>query len=224
MTNNNKQTRRIFTIDTKLKLAIFRQPPAPAAQTQTTTPSVGVEAVQPKTTLTGYAMVWNTLSSDRGGGLRVRLLPGSAKFTERVHALYCHDYREILGTTDNGSLRLSSDNIGVKVEIDLPNTQTAIDVTNLIEDNYVSGMSFSMLFDSILQYEIKTEGGIEIQDVSAFTCDEVTVTGAPSFDSSSVEVQDDADDDNATTSAETAYARIEQSIKLEQLRLQSIAL
>src|SRR5206468_3228136 len=145
-----------------------RRPPA-------ATMAAGQVADEPQVTLEGYAMVWNTLSSDRGG-FRVRLLPGSAKFTPEVHALFHHDFRAILGATGNATLRLTSDDVGVKVEIDLPDTSTARDVAELVEDQYVRGMSFSMLYDPPVESSTKNEGGIEIMEVSSFTCDEVTVT------------------------------------------------
>src|SRR5437762_3370509 len=175
-TSSNNQRRTIFTTDAKL--AIRRKPaPTMAAQTPGQTPEEAAE--EPQVTLEGYAMVWNTLSDDRGG-YRVRLLPGSAKFTDQVHALFHHDFRAILGATGNQTLRIASDDVGVKVEIDLPDTSCARDVAELVEDQYVRGMSFSMLFDPAPEYTTKNEGDIEIQEVSSFLCDEVTVTAIPS--------------------------------------------
>jgi HK97 family phage prohead protease len=171
-------------------------------------------------------MVWNVLSDDRGG-FRVRLLPGSAKFVERSHALFHHSYQSILGAKENGTLRITPDDFGVKVEIDLPDTQTARDVAKLVEDKYVRGMSFSMLFDPKPEFTTKSEGGIEIQEVSSFSCDEVTVTAIPSFTETTIGLagEQDADDKSDTAAAPEpvqASARVEQTIRLERLRLENM--
>src|SRR4051794_26563374 len=91
-------------------------------------------------TLTGYAIVWNALSSDRGG-FKVRLLPGSAKFTPNVFALWHHDFSKPLADTASATLRITPDDFGVKVEIDLPDTSAGRDAEELVETKRVRGMS-----------------------------------------------------------------------------------
>lgn len=216
----HEKKRVLFTTDAKL--AIRRQPRATMAAAETPAEE---QAEEQKVTLEGYAMVWNTLSDDRGG-YRVRLLPDSAKFTDEVHALFHHDFRAILGATGNGTLRLSSDNVGVKIEIDLPDTQCARDVAELVEDKYVRGMSFSMLWQGI-EYDVKdADTDNEVMEVKSFLCDEVTVTAIPSFTSTAIGLKDDQDpdDDEEETAepADTAHARIEQTIRLEQFRLDAL--
>lgn len=226
MKPKNKHQRRIlFTNDAKL--AIRRKPAATMASASEAPAEPAAEELQ--VTLEGYAIVWNALSDDRGG-FRVRLLPGSAKFVDRVHALFHHDYKAILGATENATLRISSDNVGVKVEIDLPDTCCARDVAELVEDKYVRGMSFSMLFDPAPESSTKNEGDIEIEEVSSFWCDEITVTAIPSFTTTSICLQDEVDPDDAAespaatpaTETVTASARTEQTIRLEQLRLANL--
>lgn len=139
-------------------------------------------------TLSGYAMVWGTLSSDRGG-YKVRLRPGSARFTPTVHALYHHDYTHVIGNTANGTLRLFPDDIGVRVEIDLPDTTSGRDVEELVEGRYVTGMSFAMT-DAPEANKV-VENGVNILDVTGFTCDEVTVTAIPAFADTTIDVAED---------------------------------
>lgn len=159
-------------------------------------------------TLAGYALVWNILSSDRGGYM-VRLLPGSAKFAKPTIALYHHDFHDVLGTTENGSLRLTSDDVGVRFEIDLPATRTAQDVAALVDGKYVQGMSFAMTDtpDGVR----KKEGDQEILEASSFTIDEITVTPIPAFPKTSVNLKTDAP-------AARAAARIQQSLQLQRYR------
>src|SRR4051794_35329209 len=96
-------------------------------------------------TLTGYAMVWGVLSSDRGG-YKVRLQPDSATPTPLTHAYYHHEAtRGPLGDTATNTLRISPDTYGVKVEIDLPNTSVGRDTLELVRTGRARGMSFAML-------------------------------------------------------------------------------
>lgn len=180
-----------------------------------------------QTTLTGYAIIWNQLSDDRGGYV-VRFAPNSAHFADPTIAVFHHDARLILGNTQNKSLRLTSDTTGVKVEIDLPATTQAADVATLVDSKYVNGMSFSMLYDDVLETAKKHENGQDIMEVSAFTCDEVTVTAIPSFTATSIQVQNGAKttDDPAelARTRQAAPERVQQAIKLERLHLESIKL
>lgn len=140
-------------------------------------------------TLAGYAIVWNTLSSDRGGHL-VRLLPDSASFAPATLALYGHNYQDVLGNRANGTLRLQSDARGVRVEIDLPNTSVARDVLELVRRGDVGGMSFGMA--SSAGTVMRVVDGVNVLDVPSFTLDEVTITAVPAFELTSIGVQREA--------------------------------
>jgi hypothetical protein len=213
-----KPTKRVL-FTAKPNLAITRK-------TFAATPAKdGAEAVEAgeQITLTGYAILWNALSSDCGG-FKVRFLQGSPRFTTPTLALFHHNYQAILGNTGNETLRIIPDEIGIKVEIDLPNTTQAADVAELVEDKYVTGMSFSMLFDDVLVTTTKTESGVEIMEVSAFTCDEVTVTAIPSFTATTIGVQEpEAQPDEPLAMARNTPAatpdRTAQALRLASLDL-----
>jgi hypothetical protein len=178
-----------------------------------------------RTVLEGRPIIYNALSSDRGG-FKVQFLPGSANFVTPTFGLFHHDYKIVLGCSANGTLRLYPDNDGVSVEIDPPETGAATDVVVLVRDKYVTAMSFSMLFDDVLKYEIvKSDNDDETMIVSAFSCDEVTITPIPSFIETTIGVQA-GDSQSATTPLNMSAApeRIAQAMKLEQLRLNSISL
>ena len=59
-----------------------------------------------------------------------------------VRALWNHDTTKILGRVKNGSLRLRSEEDGLHIECDLPQTSYAEDVYNLIRGGYNNGLSF----------------------------------------------------------------------------------
>ena len=74
-----------------------------------------------------------------------------------VRAFQNHDTTRLLGRVKNGSLRLRSDEFGLHIECDLPDTSYGEDVYNLIRDGYNTGMSFGFttLQDRWEQQEIE---------------------------------------------------------------------
>ncbi len=202
--------RAVFTADARFKL------------NRAKFDAKGVEAAEgeEKITLTGYPILWNVLSGDRGY-YKVRLLPGSAQFATPSHALFHHDFRMLIGSTNNNTLRIMPDDVGVKVEIDLPDTSAGRDTAELVEDKYVGGMSFSMLWDDVLEYDIiDADSENEIMEVKKFTCDEVTVTAIPSFIQTTVGIQEA---EPAPAVAEPVLmARVAASHRFNKLRLASL--
>lgn len=217
----------IFTRDAKLSVKEFANVPADQKPSEGAT--IG--------TLSGYAIVWNVLSSDRGG-YKVRLLPKSGRFTAPAHALYHHDFAGgPLGDTASGTLRvLPPDDYGQPVEIDLPNTTLGRDTLELVKSKRMKGMSFAMV--EAPTSEEKTEGGETVLTVSDFLCDEVTVTAIPAFEETTIGVKvetaaDQAQPDQAAESQqslpekksdESTKERDEHSRKLHAYRLSAITL
>lgn len=138
-------------------------------------------------TLTGYAIVWGAVSID---DRKASIAKGAVSFPppeQPVHAMYCHDESMILGSTANGTLRLTSDDYGLRVEIDPPDTSYARDVCELVEDGYVSGMSFKIYPKT---WTDKAVNGETIRTYTAIVVDEVTITAIPAFLESSIAVLD----------------------------------
>jgi hypothetical protein len=170
----------------------------------------------PVTTLQGYPILWNELSSDRGGYV-VRLIKDAAQFTTPTMALFHHDFKAVLGNTANQTLRiLAADDTGIPVEIDLPNTTVANDVAELVSKGYITGMSFSMA-NGFEDYTEEKKGDQFIINVSKFTCDEVTITGIPAFTGTSIGVKPEEEDNKP------APARIAAAARLHSLRLAMLA-
>ena len=150
---------------------------------------------QESATISGYAIVWDETSTDRGGYF-VRLAPNSALFTNPVLALWSHDITRPLASTANETLRiLAADEIGVPVEIDLDTaTTTGADTLAYVASQLVGGMSFSMAngFEDYAESEemdATTGKKQKILTVSKFTCDEVSPVAAPAFSATTLAVK-----------------------------------
>src|SRR5688572_31839889 len=77
--------------------------------------------------LIGHAAVFNK-QSDEIFGFREIVLPGAFKKSLKdsdIRALWNHEPAHILGRTKAGTLRLREDDVGLRTEIDLPDTQLA---------------------------------------------------------------------------------------------------
>lgn len=98
-----------------------------------------------KVVLRGYASVFN--QETRIGGLFIeKVKPGaftSTIATDDVRALINHNPQYVIGRNTNGTLRMTEDVHGLKIEIDPPNTSFANDLLVSVDRGDISQMSFS---------------------------------------------------------------------------------
>lgn len=138
--------------------------------------SLGVEkrAADDKRTLTGYAAVFNS-DTTIGDYFVERIAPGAFGRSIRdgdVRALVDHDMGRVIGRTRSGTLRLSEDERGLKIEVDVPDTTDGNDLWTLVERGDVSGMSFGFRvtkqdWDETGDMPIRTIHEVELYEVSA---------------------------------------------------------
>lgn len=102
-------------------------------------------------TLTGYAILWDAESRtihEQGRVFTERISRGAFDAsidnkTDDIKLYYNHDSSMPLARTRNGSLRLVSDEKGLRFEADLPETTLGNDVKELLRTGTLSGeMSF----------------------------------------------------------------------------------
>lgn len=90
-------------------------------------------------TIRGTAIVYNKTSevmSDYFTSFREIIEPKAFGdiSTQDIRALWSHDTSKILGRTKNKSLRLNETDDGIEFELDLPETQTGLEVYELIKE------------------------------------------------------------------------------------------
>ena len=95
--------------------------------------------------LTGYAAVFNSRSENLGGfteTISPGAFAGSLRSRNDIKFLWNHDTGAVLGSTRAGTLRLSEDDRGLRVDATLPNTTLGRDVRELVSRQDVTGFSF----------------------------------------------------------------------------------
>ncbi|MBB5041939.1 HK97 family phage prohead protease [Shinella fusca] len=132
-----------------------------------------VRADNDKRTLVGYAAVFERLTNI-GSYFQEKLSPGafSDALDGDVRALVDHDPGRVVGRTKSGTLRLSEDGVGLRVEIDVPNTSDGNDLWELVSRGDISGMSFGFrvkkeTWDETVSPPMRTIEKVELHEVSA---------------------------------------------------------
>jgi HK97 family phage prohead protease len=101
-----------------------------------------------KRVITGYAAKFNveTVIGSSTWGFREVVRPGAfsrAVKDQDVRGLFNHDPNLLLGRNKAGTLRLVEDSVGLRYEIDPPDTMAGRDVVVSLERKDVTGSSFS---------------------------------------------------------------------------------
>ena len=145
---------------------------------------VDTESDHPK--IVGYSALFNSLSEDLGG-FREKIAPGAFKKSieagDDVRALMNHDSNYVLGRNKSGTLLLTEDERGLKINVDPPDTQWARDLMTSMKRGDISQMSFGFrvlndTWETINGEDIRTLNEVELFDVSVVTYPAYTQTSA----------------------------------------------
>ncbi|PIC88423.1 HK97 family phage prohead protease [Sporosarcina sp. P21c] len=147
------------------------------------------ESEDGKRTLTGYALKWEMKSHPLGymGEFREQFQRGA--FTETLQkddqrALWSHDTSKVLGRTGNGTLRLTEDEVGLRFDLDLPNTTLGNDTYETIKRGDVDGVSFG--FVARRQEWDETDDDYVIRTITDAALLEISPTAWPAYPDSGV--------------------------------------
>ena len=142
-------------------------------------------------TVTGYAAVYHR---EDDPGTEYRLWEGAVERISRsafdralaekddARALFNHDSNFVLGRAASGTLRLSSDDTGLRYDIDLPDTQAARDVAASIQRGDITGSSFAFEVEKASWEE--REGGPDVRNIDSVRLFDVGPVTYPAYESS----------------------------------------
>lgn len=167
-----------------------------------------------KLVLRGYPILFNTDTSIYDywyGEVRETILPTALEGTDltNVYLVGGHEITpdKVLGR-NNINMRMEVDETGLFFECELPNTQYARDIYNLIEAGIIDGMSFGFTCSDEINESTKTRTITHIDELF-----EVTITPFPAYKEASVIVQKQR---QATEDEEKKKADDEKQKELEE--------
>lgn len=142
-------------------------------------------------TISGYAAVYHR---EDNPGTQYELMPNyyeriqPGAFTralnegDDVRALFNHDASAVLGRSKSGTLRLSADKVGLKYEVDLPNTQLARDLAESVERGDISGSSFAFSVTPEGQRIERDKDGTTYRNILETRLYDVSVVTYPAYE------------------------------------------
>lgn len=152
------------------------------------------EAVQNMTagTLRGYAAVFYR-RGDHGSeyelaaGVLERIAPSAfdqfLRGSGDAVVLWNHSPDFLLGRRSSGTLKLSVDAIGLRYDLDTPDTQLGNDLTTLVARGDIVGSSFSFVAE---ETDWRDENGTAIRLITRATLFDVSLVTNPAYGSTSV--------------------------------------
>lgn len=169
-------------------------------------------------TIGGYAARFNSPADIAGGMWTEVILPGAFTDTLRsgqdVLALYSHELERLLGRKSAGTLRVSEDDKGLVVDIDLPDTTDGRDVGVLVQRGDLKGMSFG--FDVTKQEWDETVTPPR-RTIIAVNLYEVTVTADPAYEDTEIGMRslESARRDRRSKNFDAAARRVARKISVD---------
>jgi HK97 family phage prohead protease len=140
-------------------------------------------------TIVGYASVFDSESRDLGQFKEI-IKPGAfdRALVEKhdVRALVDHDPKMILGRSKSGTLRMMVDEVGLRVEIDPPDTSVGRDTMESIRRGDLDSMSFGFV---VRDDSWREEEGQAIREVNDLELFDVSVVSFPAYEDTSVAVR-----------------------------------
>lgn len=179
-----------------------------------------------KLVLRGYPILFNTETNIYDfwyGEVRETILPTALNGTDLtdVYLITGHNIEpdKVLGR-NNVNMRMEVDDTGLFFECQLPNTQLARDIYNLIEEGIVDGMSFGFTCSDEVNETTKTRTITHIDELF-----EVTITPFPAYKEASVIVQKQRtqeEKERQEKEQEEAQARVEAEKKQKIKNLEEL--
>ena len=138
--------------------------------------------------IAGYAIVWDTPSTNLPFIEVIQSGALDGVDLSKVLALYNHDFANVLGRVDSGTLKLDVDKHGLHFTLDIPDTTLGHDVYTQIKNGNLRGLSFRFtIADGGETW--KNVNGKPVRYISKIaTMREISIVSVPAYDDTSVEV------------------------------------
>ena len=193
---------------------------------RTSPPNVVVETRNDGTpVIRGYAAVFHR-KNDPGTEYRIgkhfveridrRAFDRAISEGDDVRALYNHDASRVMARTKNGTLRLTTDDTGLRYELEPGNTSWAADALEAIRRGDIDGSSFGFSIRSSQWIEGEEDDDPDIRVIRDVELYEVSPVTFPAYTATSAGVRStESDEEEATKSYEQWKARQK---RLEEIR------
>lgn len=140
-------------------------------------------------TLSGYAVKWEKKSHVLGYYYKFREQFKKGAFADSIkngdqRFLWDHKTGKVLGRIKNGTLRLNEDDIGLRFELDLPNTTLGNDTYESIKRGDVDGVSFG--FNNPDDHIQEFDDDIPLRTIREANLIEVSAVAFPAYPDSEV--------------------------------------
>lgn len=138
--------------------------------------------------IAGYAIVWDTPSTNLPFTEVIKAGALDGVDLSSVLALYNHDFANVLGRVDAGTLKLAVDYHGLHFVLDIPDTTLGHDVYTNIKNGNLKGLSFRFTIANGGE-AWKNVNGQPTRVISKIaTMREISLVSVPAYDDTSVEV------------------------------------
>lgn len=184
-----------------------------------------VEEQEGKSYIAGYAAVFRSMSVDLGGFLETIEPTAFLRALEEgqdVVALAEHDTRMILGRSSSGTLQLKSDQVGLHMRIEVPDTSVGRDYLELVKRGDINAASFAFtVADGGEHWTEATRSSPVIRTLSDLDLHDVSVVSNPAYKDTFVSARslEACEDFKAKVEAEKAEARRSRAARARELRL-----
>lgn len=174
-------------------------------------------------TLVGYAAVFNSESRQlqvRGVPFTESISPGAFKDTlesgAEVFAFNQHDRHEVLARRSAGTLRLEEDTRGLRVEIDLVDTQRSRDLLTDVKAGNIRSMSFGMPAKSIRDAWTMRDG-MARRTIRSASLKEVSAVTEPAYDATELTARSFDTFRKETSASQSAVSALRARVELAKL-------
>jgi len=154
-----------------------------------------------------------------------RIMPGAFDEIAKddVRALFNHNASFILGRNVSGTLKLDVDDVGLRYDITLPDTQTARDLIEVVNRGDVSGSSFAFIaVADRWTRETVNEVEREVREVLTVRTMDVGPVTYPAYTATTTDVANRSLDEHQTEQGRAQLNNLRRRAKVQRLRAHNL--